>query len=227
MLSIAAVTTASVACMPGWSELREDIRRISRESPDAFLSYPDPDRERPGEVRFSVRLAAWASDVATALHDKYGETVALEVGAMPFPGQEFVAGPLATLPETRAASMGLSVEPATPLSVRTGRSAMPRVRVVNHSTDKQVLGTNGQLQSAVVDGAGAVVGRYVGAQNLPFVRFPVEAGHHAEVPVLIGTDSVVPRLGYAVPPGQWHLVVLLNLDRETTVSAPLPLTVTP
>lgn len=221
------MATARVADVPGWSELREELRRITRESPDALLGYPDPTSDRPGAAAFSIHFAAWASDIAAALHEKYGAAVDLEVGAMPFPGKEFAAGALLTLPETRADSVGLSVEPVTPLLVRTGRTAMPRVRVVNHSADRQALGTNGQLQSAVVDDAGAVVGRYVGAQHLPFVGFAVEAGRGTEAPVLIGTDSVVPRLGYAVPPGQWHLVVLLNVDREQMVSAPLPLTVTP
>ena len=218
--------------MPGWSELREDLRRISEESPDAFLSYPDPDSERPGETRFSVRLAAWANEIAAALHEKYGATVDLEVGAIRFPSREFFAGPLLTLPETAAESIGLSVEPVNRLEVRTGRSTMQAVRVVNDSAAKQLLGTNGQLQSAAVDDTGAVVGRYVGAQHLQFVGFAVEPGRSTEVPVLIGTDSVVPRLGYAVPPGQWHLVVLLDVHRGrtarvNTVSAPIPLTVTP
>lgn len=213
--------------MPGWSELREDLRRISEETPDALLGYPDPTSERPGESRFRIHFAAWASDIAAALHEKYGEAVELEVGAIRFPGRELDAGPLRTLPDTPTDSLGLSVEAITPLSVRSGRTAMPRVRVVSHSAEKRVLGSNGQLQSAVVDDAGAVVGRYVGAQNLPFVGFAVEAGRFADVPVLVGTDSVVPRLGYAVPPGRWHLVVLLDVGRERTVSAPLPLTVAP
>jgi len=221
------VRVANLANVAGWSELREDLRRTSEETPEALLGYPDPSSDRPEEEPFSIHFASWADDIAATLHEKYGAVVDLEVGAMPFPGQDFVPGPLLTLPETPADSLGLSVQPMTSLSVRTGRSAMPRVRVVNHSAEKKVLGTNGQLQSAVVDDAGAVVGRYVGAQNLPFVGFAVEAGRGTEVPVLVGTDSVVPRLGYAVPPGQWHLVVLLDVDRERTVSAPLPLTVTP
>ncbi|HEU5043505.1 MAG TPA: hypothetical protein VFT75_05165 [Nocardioidaceae bacterium] len=213
--------------MAGWSELRVDLRRISEETPDALLGYPDPSSDRPETGTFAIHLASWASDIAATLHEKYGETVDLEVGAIRFPGRDFDAGPLRTLPETPADSLGLSVEAITPLSVRSGRSAISRVRVVNHSQEKKVLSTNGQLQSAVVDDAGAVVGRYVGAQNLPFVGFAVEAGSGTEVPVLVGTDSVVPRLGYAVPPGPWHLVVLLDVDGERTASAPVPLTVTP
>ena len=213
--------------MPGWAELRDDLRRISRETPEALVSYPDPREERPGEDRFAIGLVAWATDIATVLHEKYGAAVELAVGAMSFPDQQFFAGRLLELPETQAASVGLSVEPVSPLSVRTGRFTMAQVRVVNDSSTQQVLGTNRQLQSAVVDEAGAVVGRFTGAQNLIFQAYPVPADGSTEVPVLIGTDSLAPRLGYAVPPGQWRLVVLMDVDRVEAVSAPLPLTVTP
>lgn len=213
--------------MPGWTELREDLRRISRETPDALVSCPDPRDDRPREGRFAIGLAAWATDLAATLHEKYGATVQLAVGAMPFPDQDFFAGRLLELPETPAESLGLTVEPVSPLSVRTGRSTTARVRVVNRSSAQQVLGTNRHLQSAVVDEVGAVVGRFTGPQLLPFQAYPVPPGGSTEVPVLIGTDSLAPRLGYAVPPGQWHLVVLMNVDRVEAFSAPLPLAVTP
>lgn len=47
------------------------------------------------------------------------------------------------------------------------------------------------------------------------------------MPVLIGTASVAPDLGYAVPPGQWRLVIALQTDNSNTLSAPLQITITP
>jgi len=47
------------------------------------------------------------------------------------------------------------------------------------------------------------------------------------VPVWIGTASVVPDLGYAVPPGQWGLVIVLGTDTGVVLSAPLEITITP
>jgi hypothetical protein len=44
---------------------------------------------------------------------------------------------------------------------------------------------------------------------------------------LIGTASVVPDLGYAVPPGQWRLVIALQTDNGNMVAAPLEITITP
>ncbi|GAA1602968.1 hypothetical protein [Kribbella karoonensis] len=49
-----------------------------------------------------------------------------------------------------------------------------------------------------------------------------------ERPALIGTASLVPDLGHAVPPGRWGLVV--SLQTETSghlLSEPLELTVEP
>ncbi|WP_460666141.1 hypothetical protein [Kribbella swartbergensis] len=47
------------------------------------------------------------------------------------------------------------------------------------------------------------------------------------MPVLIGTASVVPDLGYAVPPEQWRLVIELQTDSGSMLSAPLELTISP
>jgi len=38
---------------------------------------------------------------------------------------------------------------------------------------------------------------------------------------------VVPELGYAVPPGEWKLVVLLQTEERFVLSGPLEITVTP
>jgi hypothetical protein len=47
------------------------------------------------------------------------------------------------------------------------------------------------------------------------------------VPVLIGTPSVIPELGFAVSPGEWSLVVSLQTDEGYMLSAPLAITITP
>ena len=213
--------------MPGWTELREDLRRISRDSPGALIGYPDPDSDRAVGERLSVELAASAADIAAVLHEKYGAEVELRVGAMPYPAPEQPHPAWRTLPDTPAGSVGLSVEPVSPLSVPSGAATTATVRVLNHVEVPRSLSTNGHLQSAVVDDAGRVVGRYVGPQHLPHVGFVVEPGRSTEVPVLIGTDSMAPELGYAVPPGHWGLVVVLDTDEGKTVSLPVPLEVTP
>jgi hypothetical protein len=101
------------------------------------------------------------------------------------------------------------------------------VLVTNRGEHGQVLSTDGELHSAVVDGSGGVVGLDVGPSPLPLVGFPIEPHQSRPVPVWIGTASVVPDLGYAVPPGQWGLVIALGTHTGVTLSPPLEITITP
>ncbi|MEV0794406.1 hypothetical protein [Kribbella sp. NPDC050459] len=79
----------------------------------------------------------------------------------------------------------------------------------------------------MTDNSGTVVGLYVGPRTLAPVWFAIEPRQSRPVPVLIGTASVVPDLGYAVPPGQWWLVIALARDTDVTLTPPLEITITP
>ncbi|MFF0271121.1 hypothetical protein [Kribbella sp. NPDC004536] len=98
--------------------------------------------------------------------------------------------------------------------------------VTNRSAKDEVLITMGELSSVVTDGSGNVVGRFAGPHPLPRVGFAVGARETRPVPVLIGTASLVPELGYAVPPGEWTLVVALGTEGEGLQLARLGLTIT-
>lgn len=216
--------------MAGWESLRVDLRRVSEESPGALRVFPVPDRVRR-EPPFYIELAAWAIDVAAMLHAKYGSLVDLRVGAMTFPARQlWVTGHARQLHGAPAEPAGLDVEPLSPLSVRTGRFTKEDVLVTNHAAHTQVLATGGDLRSAVTDSSdssGSVVGRYVGPHTAKRVEFWIEPHQSRPVPVLIGTASMVPDLGYAVPPGQWGLVIELQTDSGSLQLAPLELTITP
>lgn len=63
--------------------------------------------------------------------------------------------------------------------------------------------------------------------------FSVPPGGTTPVPLLVGTDSFDPDLGYAVPPGEWGIQVTLRriTERDPVLGRPirtpiLPLTVT-
>jgi hypothetical protein len=213
--------------MPGWEGLRVDLRRLREESPGALVAFPSPDRER-SERRFRIELAAWATDIAATLNAKYGDAVDLRVGAMTFPTRQlWVSEYSRQLHGEPVASEGLDVEPLSPLTVRSGRFTHQDVLVTNRAAHEQVLLTNGDLTSAVTDNAGTVVGLYVGPHTLARVGFAIEPHRSRPVPVLIGTASVVPDLGYAVPPGQWWLVIALQTDNGNMLTEPLEITITP
>jgi hypothetical protein len=94
------------------------------------------------------------------------------------------------------------------------------------------IATNGQVTAAVVDPhTGEVVGGFAGLQNLPLIIFRVPPGQTGRVPLLIGTASCTPRLGYAIPPGDWGIQATLTLgphprDSPRRRTPILPLTVT-
>jgi hypothetical protein len=213
--------------MAGWESLRVDLRRVSEESPGALRVFPVPDRARR-EPPFYIELAAWATDIAAMLHAKYGSLVDLRVGAMTFPARQlWVTDHARQLHGAPAESAGLYVEPLSPLTVETGRFTKEDVLVTNRAAHTHVLATGGDLQSAVTDGSGSVVGRYVGPHTAKRVEFWIEPHQSRPVPVLIGTASMVPDLGYAVPPGPWGLVIELQTDSGSMQLAPLELTITP
>jgi hypothetical protein len=78
---------------------------------------------------------------------------------------------------------------------------------------------------------GEVVGGFAGAQRLRLVIFRVAPGQAEQIPLLIGTASGTPRLGYAIPPGEWAIQVTLTLglhpgDSPRRRTPLLPLTIT-
>jgi hypothetical protein len=213
--------------MTGWQSLRVDLRRLLEESPGALVVGPSPDSERR-EPPVRIQLAAWATDIAATLNDKYGSLLDLHVGAMTFPARQlWVSEHTPQLRGAPAEPAGLEVEALSPLSVRSGRSTHEDVLVANRTAHEQVLLTNGALTSAVTDSSGSIVGLYVGPLNASRVGFAIESHQSRPVPVLIGTASMVPGLGYSVPPGQWGLVIALQTESGNMVSTPLDITITP
>ena len=99
----------------------------------------------------------------------------------------------------------------------------------NRSGAGLAIATNGAVTASVVDpGTGEVVGGYAGWQTAPLVTFEVGPGETKRIPLLIGTASLAPRLGYAVPPGNWGLRAGLDLRDDSRGLTPvLPLTVAP
>jgi hypothetical protein len=101
--------------------------------------------------------------------------------------------------------------------------------LTNH--DLQIA-TNGKVTSVVVDPhTGEVVGGFAGFQTLPLIVFRVAPEHTERIPLLVGTASITPRLGYAVPAGDWGIQATLQLgpdprDAPRRRTPVLPLTIT-
>jgi hypothetical protein len=223
--------------MAVWDDLKAVIVRLRDEQPDALAGYPDPsyDEHTPP---FQIALAAWAVSTAADLLDQFGDDVDLTVKTLPFPPSRLgeprpevvqIADPL---PPDQAI-----VELEGQAVVRSGHTLRHGILLHNVSPDELRLSTNGQVTAYVVDPATEqVVGGFAGAQHLVLVMFCVAAGETERIPLLIGTASFVPDLGYSVPAGQWGMRATLALtsdprgfDSQDSVgrrTPVLPLTVT-
>jgi hypothetical protein len=215
--------------MTAAEELDGILARLHEEQPRLLTRAPGPG----GELPYAISLAAWGTEAAAALHERFGDDVELTVGFLPYPpGHPSRREPpsMTHLEETAALDPGVaSVELDGLASVRSGYSLTHRLLVRNRSEAGLAIATNGAITASVVDpGTGEVVGGYAGWQTTPLVTFEVGPGATTRIPLLIGTASLAPRLGYAVPPGNWGLRGVLDLgDDGRGLTAVLPLTVTP
>jgi hypothetical protein len=116
--------------------------------------------------------------------------------------------------------------------VSSGHTLNRYLTVHNLAGRELQLATNGRVTAVVVDPQSReAVGGFSGAQIVPLRIFRVPPGGSTRIPLLIGTASSRPQLGYAVPPGEWGIQVTLTLgphpiDSPRRRTPILPLTVT-
>lgn len=197
-------------------------------------------RETGEEVessRWHLSLAAWAVEIADVLQAQFGPALELSVGALQFPDRTF-RNPNASVAKRRVPERLPQLDPveveirfAPALVVRSGFDAISALAVTNRGTQELSIRTNGNLIARVVEPTkGAVVGGYVGVQAAPLVIFHVPPGETAAaaVPLLVGTTSYVPELGYAVPPGQWLIETEVDLGEKGRYVTPrFPIAIVP
>jgi hypothetical protein len=214
--------------MATWDDLKVALIRLREDDPGALAGYPDPRVDHDRHPPFGIDLAAWATEVAADLHSRFGRDVELVVGALDYPSCT-LRHPRRQRPTVAASdSLGLTARLDGPLAIRSGHSE--RHGLLIHNAGRQDIGivTNGHLTADVVDPeTGLVIGGFTGAQRLPRVVFPIQPGATERIPLLVGTASFVPALGYAVPVGEWALQVTLGTDDcRSSRTASLPFTVT-
>jgi hypothetical protein len=222
--------------MAAWDELKVVLVRLREEQPGVLLMYPtlelDPGRVPPVPP-FRIGLAPWAAATAGELHRQFGDDVELTVGALPYPpGPQPRPQPTTTSPAGLLDSREITVELDGPAMVRSGHTLRHALLVRNLSGRDLQIATNGQVTAAVVDPqTGEVVGGFSGSLTWPLVIFRVAAGATGPVPLLIGTASYTPRLGYVVPAGEWGIQATLTLglhprDSPSRRTPILPLSIT-
>lgn len=209
-------------------EIRAEVNDLARSAERGAFS-----QWGVGRGTVNIRLRADQEHVARILHERYGDAVDLFVGWLHFPDVAHAtpAGRPGTgktphpTPEELPDELYVSVDGE--LVVKSGGNLRSTIRLHNHGQDEVVVMTNGQVTARVVDPeTRQAIGGYSGAQTMPLVRFHAPAGDSVEIPLLVGTASRDPGLGYAVPPGRWAIEVTLGLEDRGSFRMPmLPITV--
>ena len=183
-----------------------------------------------GQGMVNVQLRASEEPLAAELHDRYGGAVDLTVGSFRYPAMT----PLYPRVETWGKQAPLlsadvaDVSVPKGLTIGSGEDLMSVLLTHNNTDQELVIKTNGQVTARVVDPqTGDYVGGFTGAQHMPLIPFRIPPGESVDIPLLIGTASSVPELGYAIPPGQWSIEVTLGISDQGAFRTPLlPITVT-
>jgi hypothetical protein len=219
--------------MAVWDELKVVLARLRDEQPGALTQYPTPETDEGRQPPFVIGLAPWAAATAEDLYQQFGDDVELTVGALPYPpGRRPPRPPVTRPPADLLDPHEIAAELDGPAVVVSGHTLRHGLLLRNLTGRDVQIATNGQVTAAVVDPhTGEVVGGFAGFQTIPLIIFRVPPGQTERVPLLIGTASCTPRLGYAIPPGDWGIQITLSLgphprDSPRKRTPVLPLTIT-
>jgi hypothetical protein len=219
--------------MAAWDELKVVLVRLRDEQPGVLMLYPMPEVDEGRVPPFGIRLAPWAATTAEELHRQFGDDVDLTVGALPYPPDrqprpQPATGPLPDLLDPHE----IAVELDGPAVVRSGHTLQHGLLLRNLTGVELQIATNRQVTATVVDPkTGQIVGGFSGFQALPLAIFRVAPSQTRRIPLLIGTASSTPRLGYTIPAGNWGIQATLTLGPDPSDSPRrrtpvLPLTIT-
>ncbi len=220
-----------------WDDLKPVLLEQSLRQPSPLLAYPDPRIGGGRRAPFRIRLAAWASDLAAELHDRFDDEVSLFVGCLAYPTGERVDGrgrpwvePAANrAPTTLIDAAELEVDLADDLEVVSGHDAIADLRVTSHARTPVELRLPAAREACIVDpDDGTVVGGLALTAPLTSLRaLTVAPRATTSVPLVVGTASYSRNLGWAVPAGSWALRAFLQRSDGRLLRVPLlPLTVT-
>jgi hypothetical protein len=113
-----------------------------------------------------------------------------------------------------------------PLRLARGQTTMHALVLTKRSPDPIIVYTDGHLTATIIDDAGTAVGGC--AEHQPLVIFTAAAGQTIRVPLLVGTASYLPRLGYTIPAATGYAPPhCTSPDGRHLTTPPLKLTITP
>jgi hypothetical protein len=225
-----------------WDTLRPVLVELAARHPRPVRDGPDPHVIGPRRSPFHIGLEPWASDIAVALHRRFGREVILSVGYFGYPsrlavdswGRPLAGGLVARPPAEDRAQMAdpatVTVELANELVIRSGHEADASLLVANHSTRPVEIH---RLRAVIVDPASGVT---VGDTMPPGARsrwgvpardmLAIAPGATVAFALRVGSASRDPVLGYAVPPGAWAIRIFFERSGQVVRAPLLPITMT-
>jgi hypothetical protein len=197
-----------------WDGVRAALLGLQEDARRPLLSFPNPASTHRDDAPFQIGLRAWAVDVAAELHQRFGDDVALMVGFLSYPERRVASPSLMALTERQDADPDeVQVSLDSPLVIPSGHDRRRPLRIRNVGSGELTLRTNGNLTGVIVDTQRRrIAGGFCGAQALSLVRFAIAPSEAISISLLVGTASVDPELGYAIPPGRWAACAPLDLE---------------
>jgi hypothetical protein len=219
--------------MAVWDQLKPVLARLRDQQPGTLMQFPTLEVDEGRQAPFTIRLAPWGAAAAAELYRRFGDDVELTVGALPYPpGRQPHHLPAAEPPADLLDPQEVAAQLDGRATVSSGHALRHGLLLRNLTGRDLQIATNGQVTAVIVDPeTGEMVGGFAGAQPLPLIIFRITPGEQARVPLLIGTASFTPRLGYTVPAGDWGIQATLILGSDPRSSPRrrtpiLPITIT-
>lgn len=188
--------------------------------------------------RALIHLDGRAEALAAKLHERFGATLEIKLGALPYPLREDHEVRERRPPAVTADNPGIDVElRLTTPAVASGHDARGSLLMSNVTGRPFSFSTGVSLVGVLVDPVrDVVVGTSTALWPLVALGHRLPPHETRSMPVVIGTTSCDPSLGYVLPPGVYNAMVGLDIDLSSgrdfertsgviaVASAPLELT---
>src|SRR5215471_5925629 len=138
--------------MAVWDELKLVLARLRDQQPGDLMQYPMPEVDEGRQPPFTIHLAPWAAATAEKLHQQFGSSIDLTVGALPYPPgcqapHPPAPGQLPDLLNPHEAAADLD----GPAVVSSGHTLQHGLLLRNLTGHELRIATNGQITADVVD----------------------------------------------------------------------------
>jgi hypothetical protein len=194
------------------------LSEVMAEIQSAYSGLGALKRFGPRGNRLRMLLTASAASTAEELHRRYGDLVVLTVGALPYPLDGATARSVPEPPVTSGslpARLELVLDDTT---VSAGADLRGVLHITNLS-DAELAFMTGILVGWVYKAGGArPVSTYIGARTGQGLGVRLAPGETStRPPVLLGTASYDPAVGYCLTPGAYEAMTVLECSRPIGV----------